>query len=160
VIEIRRASREDLEALFTLDQACFRPGISYSKAELKHYLFGLWSISLVAENEGRIAGFAILEFVLEKNYRVGHIVTIDVAAGQRRRGVGRMLIDALLELCRTAGVALARLEVAVDNDVAREFYRVLEFRETGRIRGFYMGKLDALRMERALDESPGANGGR
>jgi ribosomal protein S18 acetylase RimI-like enzyme len=34
----------------------------------------------------------------------------------------------------------------VDNDAALAFYGLLGFVETGRIRGFYMGKLDALVM--------------
>jgi [ribosomal protein S18]-alanine N-acetyltransferase len=150
VVHIRLAAREDLETLFALDQVCFRPGIAYSKPELKYFLFGPASTSLVAEDEGAIVGFAIIEHVLERNRRIGHVVTIDVAPAQRRHGVGRMLMDALLEACRKAKVFLVRLEVAVDNDGAIAFYKLLGFTETGRIRGFYLGKLDALRMEKIL----------
>jgi ribosomal-protein-alanine N-acetyltransferase len=136
-----------VETLFALDQACFRPGIAYSKAELKYFLFHPAAVSLVAEDEGRIAGFAIGESLSDGMRRSGHIVTIDVDSSQRRRGVGRLLMDALLESFRNAGVDIVRLEVAVDNEAAQVFYRMLGFVETGRIRGFYMGKLDALSME-------------
>jgi ribosomal-protein-alanine N-acetyltransferase len=147
---IRPAAREDMEALFALDQACFREGIAYSKAELRYFLFHPRSVSLVAEDESGIAGFAIVEFSFDEGRRIGHIVTIDVDPEQRRRGVGRLLMESVLDSCREAEVALVRLEVAVDNDAAIAFYTLLGFAETGRIRGFYMGRLDALRMEKAL----------
>ena len=150
VIQIRLAAREDLETLFALDQACFREGIAYSRAELRYFLFHPHSISILAEEDGGIAGFAIVELLPETKRRIGHIVTIDVDSGQRRQGVGRMLMDALLDSCREAGAALVRLEVAVDNDGAIEFYGTLGFQETGRIPGFYLGKLDALTMEKEL----------
>ena len=146
-IRIRPAARGDLDALFALDQRCFRPGIAYSKTELRYFLFHLRSVSLVAEDEKAIAGFAIVEFQLEQGRRIGHIITIDVAPEQRRRGVGRLLMNALLELCREAKADSLRLEVAVDNEAALAFYKSLGFTETGRIPGFYMGKLDALTME-------------
>lgn len=157
MVQIRLAAREDVDALFALDQACFRPGIAYSKAELKYFLFHPRSISLVAEDEGSIAGFAVVEIAADGRRRVGHVVTIDVPAGQRRQGVGRTLMDALRDACVRAGAELMRLEVAIDNDGAIAFYKRLGFAETGRIRSFYMGNLDALQMELAVQaEAPPA----
>ncbi|MGB7191803.1 MAG: GNAT family N-acetyltransferase, partial [Acidobacteriaceae bacterium] len=138
-IRIRPAAREDLDALFALDQRCFRPGIAYTKTELRYFLFHLRSVSVVAEDAEAIAGFAIVDFQLERGERIGHIVTIDVAPEQRRCGVGRLLMDALLGFCRETRAESLRLEVAVDNDAALAFYKTLGFVETGRIRGFYMG---------------------
>jgi len=152
-VRIRLAGREDMEALFALDQQCFRTGIAYSKAELQYFLFHPRSISVVAESAAGIAGFAIMEFPMENGRPIGHIVTIDVSPAQRRKGVGRLLMDALLDLCRRAEASHMRLEVAEDNDGALAFYRGLGFTETGRIRGFYMGKLDALQMGLEVGEA-------
>jgi [ribosomal protein S18]-alanine N-acetyltransferase len=149
-ISIRLAAREDMDTLFALDRVCFRPGIAYSKVELQYFLFHLRSISIVAENESGIAGFAIVEFSLEGGRRVGHVVTIDVSPGQRRQGVGGLLMESLLDFCCKTGARLLRLEVAEDNQGAIAFYRRLGFEETGRIPGFYLGRLDALRMELIL----------
>lgn len=147
---IRPAAREDLDALFALDQTCFRPGIAYSKTELRYFLFHPRSTSVVAEDGSGIAGFAIVEFLLEEGRRIGHVITIDVPAARRRTGVGRLLMKALLDSCREADTATVRLEVAVDNESAIAFYRELGFMEMGRMRGYYMGKLDALTMRLAL----------
>lgn len=149
-LHIRPAAREDLDALFALDQACFRPGIAYSKTELRYFLFHPRSISVVAEDNRGIAGFAIVEFLLEEGRRIGHVITIDVPAARRRTGVGRLLMKALLDPCRETDAATVRLEVAVDNEAAIAFYRRLGFTEMGRMRGYYMGKLDALTMRIAL----------
>jgi [ribosomal protein S18]-alanine N-acetyltransferase len=148
-VRIRLAEREDMEALFALDQTCFPPGIAYSKSELQYFLFHRGSTSLVAEDEDGIAGFAIVEFLLEEGRRIAHIVTIDVPPARRRQRVGHLLMDTMMEICCESRAKLIRLEVAVDNEAALAFYRLLGFVETGRIRGFYLGKLDALQMERS-----------
>ena len=145
--KIRRVEREDVERLFALDQVCFRPGIAYSKAELRYFLFHPTGISLVAADGEGIAGFAIAESRMDHGQPVGHIVTIDVDPARRRQGVGRMLMQEVIERFREAGVARLRLEVAVDNAVAIAFYRELGFAAAGRIRGYYLGRLDALVME-------------
>jgi [ribosomal protein S18]-alanine N-acetyltransferase len=153
VTEIRPAEREDMEALFALDRVCFRPGIAYSKAELKYFLFHRAGVSLVAADASGIAGFAIAEMRMEHGEPIGHIVTIDVDPVRRRQGAGRLLMHVLMERCREAGAARIRLEVAVDNDGAIAFYKELGFAEAGRIRGYYMGRLDALVMERGVAEA-------
>lgn len=155
-LNLRLAAREDIEALFALDQACFRPGIAYSKSELQYLVFHPRSRSVIAEDESGVAGFAVLQLVLEKGRRIGHVVTIDVSPAWRRRGVGRLLMNELLSFCREADAGLLRLEVAVDNQGALAFYRLLGFQERGRLRGFYLGKLDALQM--VLELRPAAAG--
>jgi [ribosomal protein S18]-alanine N-acetyltransferase len=151
VIQLRGVERADLDALFALDRQCFRPGIAYSKSELRYYLSHPCSFSFLAEDESHtILGFAIAESRLKDGMRAGHIITIDVAPAARRLGLGRLLMDALLERLRSTGTVIVRLEVAVDNEAAQAFYRKLGFSETGRIRGFYMGRLDALVMEAQL----------
>jgi ribosomal-protein-alanine N-acetyltransferase len=149
-VNIRPAAREDMDTLFALDRVCFRPGIAYSRTELGYFVFHPRSVSIVAEDERGIAGFAVVEFLLERGRLIGHIVTIDVAPAERRQGVGRALMEALLGFCLERQAAIMRLEVAVDNDGAIAFYKLLGFVETGRIRGFYVGGLDALRMEKDL----------
>jgi ribosomal-protein-alanine N-acetyltransferase len=155
-VNLRLAAREDIEQLFSLDQACFRPGIAYSKSELQCLVFHPRSRSIIAEDETGIRGFAVLQLMMEKGRRIGHIVTIDVSPAGRRQGTGRLLMDELLRFCREADAGLLRLEVAVDNHGALAFYRLLGFQERGRIRGFYLGKLDALQM---VLELPAATAG-
>jgi ribosomal protein S18 acetylase RimI-like enzyme len=151
MIHLRGVEPSDLDALFALDHKCFPLGIAYSRADLRYYLSHPRSFSVVAEDTANsIRGFAIAESYLEEGRRIGHVITIDVAPAARRNGLGRMLMDALLDRMWAIETAKVRLEVAIDNVDAQAFYRQLGFVKTGRIRGFYMGKLDALAMEKRL----------
>ncbi len=57
--------------------------------------------------------------------------SIAVAAGSQRRGLGRMLFDALISELRAAGVIEITLEVRASNHAALAFYRRAGFAQTG-----------------------------
>jgi ribosomal-protein-alanine N-acetyltransferase len=148
---LRSAQRADRDLLFALDRVCFRQGIAYSRSELLFFLTHAQSFSFVAEDEdGRIAGFAISKRELRAGRSTGHIITIDVDPAFRRQGVGRLLMAAMEQKLREAGVESIQLEVAVDNASAEQFYLGHGYTHTGRIRGFYMGTLDALVMKKSI----------
>ncbi len=156
MIRIRSVERKDLDELFTLDHQCFPPGIAYSRTELRRLTSSPSSISVAAEDEAaKLAGFAIAELHLESGQRIGHIVTIDVVPTARRIGIGHALMRALLERLCDRGVILVRLEVAVDNEAAQAFYFRHGFVETGHIPRYYLGRIDALAMEKALVQADG-----
>jgi ribosomal-protein-alanine N-acetyltransferase len=148
---IREARAEDFAGLYALDQACFAPGISWSKAELRYYLRYPKNFALVAEAEaGEIAGFAIAGMLRREGALLGRLITLDVAPEKRRRRVGGVLLEATEEWLRAAGAVALVLEVAVDNESAQAFYKRHGFAATGRIRGYYLGRIDALTMEKTL----------
>lgn len=148
---MRPAAREDFPLLHALDKACFAPGISWSKAELEYFLKYPGNISLVGEDErGRIAGFAIAGKQLRKGAMVGRLITIDVDPGMRQQGVGHTLWVEIEEQLRAGGAEMVLLEVAVDNVAAQGFYERHGFARTGRLRGYYLGRIDALVMEKKL----------
>lgn len=148
---IQQIEREDIDELFALDQRCFRPGIAYSKAELRFFLRRSHGLGFAAKDDaGLLSGFVLAEAYLEAGRSIGHIVTIDVAPEKRRQGMGAQLMQSLLHALIAIEIEIVRLEVAVDNAAAQSFYRRLGFIDTGRIPGFYMGTLDALVMEKNL----------
>ncbi len=149
-LTLRPATTDDFSALYALDQACFAPGISWSKAELQYFLRYPGNIAVVAEEDGRIAGFAIAGSQMRSGKLVGRLITIDVDATMRRRGVGHRLMVAIEDRMTAQKVIAMLLEVAVDNHVAQEFYARHGFVKTGRIPGYYLGRIDALVMEKAL----------
>ncbi|HEY1252735.1 MAG TPA: GNAT family N-acetyltransferase [Thermoanaerobaculia bacterium] len=143
-VTLRATRARDLDALHALDQACFEPDIAYTRGQLRDLLSRDHAIGLVAEIDGVLAGFAI-------GHRTGgrgHVVTLDVAGGRRRQGVGRILLRELLERLESAGARTVRLEVDLRNPGAIRFYERLGFRETRRLRGYYGHRLDGLEMVR------------
>jgi ribosomal protein S18 acetylase RimI-like enzyme len=97
-----------------------------------------------------LAGFAIMDFGDER----AHLVLLAVQPMQRRRGIGRRLVDWLLESALTAGMASVHLELRADNAAGRRFYRTLGFSETVLIPRYYDRREAAMRMIRVL-RAPG-----
>jgi ribosomal protein S18 acetylase RimI-like enzyme len=137
----------DFEAIWQLDQVCFSPEIAYSRDDMRMYLALRSSFCIVAETEGKLAGFTIVD---SRPPRPGYMVTIDVAPDMRRHGVASVLlaeVESRLRRQRSPGI---RLEVAVNNQSAIDFYRRHGFREIGLKQGYYNGQLDALSMKKEL----------
>lgn len=160
-IHIRGAQAADYATLYAIDQSCFAPGIAWSKAELVYFLRHPRNFGLVAEGDGAagenpsdgraaIVGFAIAGTRRRQGQLSGHLITIDVREEHRRRGVGDALLAAIEERLRGQEIATVGLEVAVDNAGAQGFYARHGFVRTGRIPGYYLGRIDALAMEKTL----------
>ncbi len=148
---VRDAKPEDFPELYALDQACFVPRISWSRAELGYFLRYPGNISLVAEDEpGKIAGFAVAGTRRRGGTPQGRLITIDVHPEMRRRRVAHTLLLALEERVRAVGATSMLLEVAIDNLPALQFYARHGFQRTGRIPGYYLDRIDALVMEKTL----------
>ncbi|MEX0588442.1 MAG: GNAT family N-acetyltransferase [Cyanobium sp.] len=73
-----------------------------------------------------------------------HITLVAVAPDQRRQGLGRQVLEALLGEGRKQGAAHATLEVSTGNTAAVGLYRCLGFRDAGMRRGYYRNGDDAL----------------
>ncbi|HEV2280416.1 MAG TPA: N-acetyltransferase [Acidobacteriaceae bacterium] len=149
---LRPAKPDDFSELYAVDQSCFSQGIAWSKAELAYFLRYPGNFAIVVEEDGvpGIAGFAIAGLQRKRGLMFGRLITIDVRAHTRQRGVGQMLMSAIEEHLRGADAEAIQLEVAVNNAVAQEFYGHRGFVRTGRIPGYYQGRLDAYVMEKRL----------
>ena len=88
-LTLRAHEPRDFAALFRLDQACFPPGIAYSKTMLRYFLKLPSADGLVADDGGKIVGFILTE----ENPPLAHVITLDVAESHRRRGVGSALLS-------------------------------------------------------------------
>jgi ribosomal-protein-alanine N-acetyltransferase len=66
-----------------------------------------------------------------------HISTIATAPEERGKGLGELLLLALIDRAITLGAKYATLEVRPSNIVAQNLYRKYQFREQGRKRRYY-----------------------
>jgi ribosomal-protein-alanine N-acetyltransferase len=90
-------------------------------------------IALIAAGSHGIEGFTVASLLTPQ----AELESIAVAAGSQRRGLGRMLFDALFNELRTAGVVEMTLEVRASNHAALAFYRRAGFVQTGTRRAYY-----------------------
>ena len=143
---LRDLKADDLDAAHALDRACFEPGIAYSRAELRMLMRRPGAIGLAVEENGRLSAFAIAE----RKGRIGHLVTIDIAASARRRGLGRRLFAEVSRRLRDAGAEEIRLEVDVRNEGAIRFYESLGFETARTLKSYYGRGLDGYEMARGI----------
>jgi len=79
-----------------------------------------------------------------------HLVLLAVRPALRQRGVGRRIVEWLIESAMTAGLSSVHVEMRAQNTAAHAFYRALGFSETLRLAGYYRGRETAIRMLRVL----------
>lgn len=96
---------------------------------------------LVAEENGQVVGYAGMWLVINE----AHVTNVAVSGSRRGEGIGRLLMETLMELARENGMGSMTLEVRVSNMVARHLYETLGFAEAGIRKNYYSEtKEDAL----------------
>lgn len=145
-IAIRQYETRDFSALHKLDQACFPPGISYSKLSLQYFLNLPAADCLVADEGKKIAGFILAE----SNPPLAHIITLDVAEAFRRTGVGSSLLAEMEKHFQYHGVHSVLLETAVDNERGIAFWQHHGYRTEAVLKRYYLGRVDAYEMRKRL----------
>lgn len=147
-IRFRPCTRDDFEALYKLDQECYPPGIAYTRRMLRWFLAQPGAFCIVAEaaEDSAVAGF-ILADVQED---AGHIITLDVAAAWRRRGIGSRLVAEAEARMAAAGVLQVEIETATGDPIAVAFWHSRGYRTGGVIPKYYLGQHDAYWMVKTL----------
>jgi ribosomal-protein-alanine N-acetyltransferase len=101
---------------------------------------------LVAKLDGEIVGYAIGE----KNKDSGLIISVAVKKEWRRRGIGRKLMEKLLENFKKGGIKIVFLHVREENKEAINFYQALGFKIRELVENYYSNGEDAYLMEKSL----------
>jgi [ribosomal protein S18]-alanine N-acetyltransferase len=145
-ITLREYFPADFETLCEIDRECYEPGIAYSRRMMREYLDHPASDCVVAEAGGKIVGFCITV----REATAGYIVTMDVLAAHRRRGVGSRILAQTERRLAAAGVQRAALETATDNASAVAFWKKHGYRTRAVKKGYYPGGRDAFAMAKPI----------
>lgn len=117
-------------AVAQIEQACFAE--PWTEEGLREELDNACARFLVAEAEdGAVAGYIGCHTVLDE----GYIANVAVSPTYRRRGIGRQLVQALLE--QSEDLAFVTLEVRVSNQAAIALYTDCGFQSVGVRKKFY-----------------------
>jgi ribosomal-protein-alanine acetyltransferase len=163
---LRRATLDDLDAIMALESSTFGSD-AWSHGAMRDELASPHGYYLVAEGEEGageagageasaddasqhpLAGYAGLLAPLGSGQ--ADIQTIAVAPDARRRGLGRMLMVAMLDEARARAATEVFLEVRADNPNARALYDSLGFEQIAvRPRYYQPDGVDAQIMRRGL----------
>lgn len=139
---------DHLDEVAELERICFPD--PWSRNMLAEELDNALSAFLVAlDDEGRVAGYAGLQVVLDE----GTITNVAVRPEYRRQGVAHQLLQVFLNFAQGHRLAFLTLEVRASNYGAIALYGELGFRSVGRRKNYYEHpKEDALIMTKEFDD--------
>jgi [ribosomal protein S18]-alanine N-acetyltransferase len=144
---LRDHNPDDFDTLCEIDQACYEPGVAYSKRDMRAYLQFPGAQCILAETAHEIAGFCISA----RQRARGYIVTIDILEKYRKSGIGSALLREVERRLAANGVREVGLETATDNESAIAFWNKHGYRTLGVEKGYYPGGRDAFAMTKSLD---------
>lgn len=126
-----------------LHAAGFPPAEHWDEAAFATQLAMPGVIGLLAEDA---AAMVLARAIADE----AEILTIAVAPSLRRRGLGRLVLDAAAKACRAAGAEVLYLEVSTKNAAACALYGAAGFETVARRVRYYPDGADALVMRRQL----------
>jgi ribosomal-protein-alanine N-acetyltransferase len=122
----------DLDRVAAIERAAFSdpwPRRSFEELLAQQHVRAL----ALGADPGRLSGYALFSLVAGE----GEILNFAVDPAVRRRGLGRRLLDAVLDAMRSAGTTAVFLEVRQSNDAAQRLYAGVGFRAVALRRGYY-----------------------
>ncbi|MGO4534588.1 ribosomal protein S18-alanine N-acetyltransferase [Leifsonia sp. 2MCAF36] len=129
--ELRRANPDDVPAIMELERSVFASDAWSERSMLSEVTgeHGYYLVAFQPDTPEQLDGYAGL--LAPRGGTEGDIQTIAVAPHARRRGLGRVLMQALIGEARRRGADEVFLEVRADNPAAQTLYRELGFEEIG-----------------------------
>ena len=128
---------EDFGPLYAIEEMCFQPQLRFDRRLMRHLVYRPNAATWIAEGEGRMAGFAIVEWTTGREDVTAYIQTIEVAPEARGRGVGRHLLRRVEGSAQAAGAGLIWLHVDPGNAGAIRLYEAQGYRCEGREENYY-----------------------
>jgi ribosomal-protein-alanine N-acetyltransferase len=141
-VQLRALAPADLPDLERMELELFGPA-AWSPESLAAEIVGpgRWYVGATVNSE--LVGYAGLWF---DGYDA-QVMTIGTDERFQGRGLGRQMLENLLDHARAVGAAVVLLEVRVDNDPAIHLYESVGFERLGMRRAYYQpGNIDAWTM--------------
>lgn len=146
---IRRMDVNDLERVVSLEQQLFSSSWSYADF-LYELLENDFSFNYVIEEDGFIVGYIGVWFMYEQ----AQITTIGVDPCYQRQGLGKEMMETVMEIAQRNQCETMSLEVRVSNFKAISLYESLGFHKEAIRKNYYQdNQEDAYLMIKRLEES-------
>lgn len=136
----------DLDAIMAIEPTIYP--YPWSRGNFSDSLNAGYSCWVLQQNQHMI-GYAVLMPVLDE----AHLLNLSIAATHQGQGLGRALLEHMLQIARRHGALNIFLEVRPSNRPALRLYENMGFNEMAIRRGYYpakSGREDAILMGMAL----------
>lgn len=144
MIKIENMTLEDYEKIKDNLQKYFDDFWTHTilKSELENEM----SKYIVAKENDNIVGFAGI-IVLPDDIEITNIVT---KKSERKKGIGKLLLEKIIEMSRETKKEFISLEVNEKNEIAINLYKKFNFEKVGLRKKYYNGTDDAIIMTRKI----------
>jgi len=137
---------EHIDQVYRIELDSF--SIPWTRRDFENELKSNLAIYIIAADNNEVIGYAGMWHVVNE----GHIVNVAVKGERRRRGVGALLIEKLIEIALEKEMIGLTLEVRMSNAAAQRLYFKFGFKAEGIRRRYYADTgEDAVIMWKYLD---------
>jgi ribosomal-protein-alanine N-acetyltransferase len=136
-VQYRPYKPEDFDALYALEEVCFQPPFRFGRRYMRSVVVREDAAAWIAEDEGAMAGFAIVHWENRRGGVRAYLETLEVRPDLRGKGTGGELLRRCEESARAAGAETMGLHVEAENGAAIALYRAHRFELQGREEGYY-----------------------
>ena len=157
VVTVRPRTSADDRFIVALARPSFGRYSTAPEQSVAGMIQGRSALTLVAESEGRLVGFAIVSFeALGKPYGpwarpvLASLDAIAVQQSAQRSGVGKALLAEIERAARGREAVSIHLRTATSNRRAQALFRGAGFHPAVQIQSFYRGGQDAVAMMKLL----------
>ncbi len=144
---IRLAVKEDLYALLSLENICFKEE-TFHMRQLKYLLLKARSMVMVAEIDGNIIGSMII--LLRKHILNARFYSLNVHPEYRRMGIASSLIDFAADIIEKMRYDNITLETGITNTAAQNLYKSKGFQVDKKLSNYYTNGDDAFHFIKKL----------
>jgi ribosomal-protein-alanine acetyltransferase len=153
-VTVRSATAKDLTSVFGIEHAS-SSAAHWGHSEYERALSSRERVFLVAEIATGEASHNIVGFLIASTAtQEWELENIAVSPGARRRGIGRALMNALIQHARPNGAIEIRQEIRASNTAAQNLARSAGFMAEGRRKDYYRDPPEDARLFRYLFPKP------
>jgi [ribosomal protein S18]-alanine N-acetyltransferase len=145
-LALRPMQMEDLDAVMAIEPTLYSH--PWTRGNFSDSLTSGYSAWVLLQHDTMI-GYALMMMVLDE----AHLLNISVAKSHQKQGLGRYLLEHMLEMAKRHQAANMFLEVRTSNTTAINLYEHMGFCEMAVRKGYYpahQGREDAILMGLAL----------
>ena len=147
---LRPGTPADVGAMHELDLLCFDKPFRFDFRSMRKYATHSEAIVVIAEVEGQVGGFIIVNPSRRKALHSAYVTTLDVHPDLRRQGMARALVVEAERLAAASGAVAMQLHVYTGNESAIAFYESAGYEQLLLTEDFYNTGLDAFAYMKSL----------
>jgi ribosomal protein S18 acetylase RimI-like enzyme len=136
-LNYRLYTLEDFAPLYAIEEICFQPPDRFSRHYLRLVIHRANAATWIAEEDGGMAGFAIVEWEKHPDGITAYIPTLEVLPQMRGRGIGKQLLHHLENSACAAHASMIGLHVDTANQAAIRLYTTHGYINVGREEHYY-----------------------